>query len=114
MQPARGVGKQLRGTLKAYDSDDIAEVMRWFWAGTHDRARFLREKGMGLKTLLRPANFDEYLAFARVGTVAAPGRTGTGYNRAQEQPGRTLDTDADRKRKAELLAQRRAKREATG
>ena len=41
----------------------MVAVLTWARTSTHDRAEFLRGK-VGLKTLLWPSNFEEYLGFS--------------------------------------------------
>lgn len=62
---SKGLGARLKARLRDHGHEAMAKLLRWYWASQHDRARFLREKGMGLKTLLRPDNCEEYIGFAQ-------------------------------------------------
>lgn len=62
LKPSRGIGKRLKACLDEHPLDDLLGLWRWYWTGADDRARFLRDKGYGLKTLLRDGNIDDYVA----------------------------------------------------
>ena len=40
-------------------------VVEWWLKATHPRARYLRQEGHGIDTVLRPSNFGQYLDFSR-------------------------------------------------
>ena len=80
----RGQGLALNGRIREEGIDAVLTVMRWASESGHSRARFLRERGMSLKTLMRPSNFEEYLTFAR---TAEPTKPINGHGRYVEPDG---------------------------
>jgi hypothetical protein len=66
----KAIAGPLRSRLEEHGEAAVARVLRWYGSGTDSRAAFLRDGGHGLDTLLRPANFEKYLAL--VGGEAPP------------------------------------------
>jgi hypothetical protein len=63
LSPRRGLGQPLAARLREHGKAAVLRVFRWY-AKAGERAAYLREQRHELKTLLRPANFDEYAAMA--------------------------------------------------
>jgi len=61
----RGQGVHLAARLREHGLQAVLDVLTWATESDHERAVFLRERGLSLLTLMRPANFEAYLGFAR-------------------------------------------------
>lgn len=64
LTPERGLGKAMAGRIKDHGVEPVLRVLAWAATSEHDRAVFLRDRGLDLNTLMRPANFETYLGFA--------------------------------------------------
>lgn len=69
LSPHNGIGLSLSQRIAQQGAPAVLAVLRWYRDSEHERAVFLREKGMGLDTLVSSKNFDKYLAFSQL----APG-----------------------------------------
>ncbi|MFT5460116.1 MAG: hypothetical protein ACI9K2_006631 [Myxococcota bacterium] len=69
---ASAVGKTIAARIREHDLDSVLTVISWAHVSRHKRATFLRENGMSMQTLMRPANFAGYLEFAREGSGPTP------------------------------------------
>jgi hypothetical protein len=67
------IGQALAARIDEHGFDDVASVLRWFATSDSQRARFLRDGGYGLSTLLRPTKFTDYADMANRPEPAAPG-----------------------------------------
>jgi hypothetical protein len=75
LSPHSGIGRILAQRLAQEGLVSVLTVVRWFSTSPHERATFLREKGMGLDTLLSAKNFGKYLDFAKSPVTTPRGRT---------------------------------------
>lgn len=55
--------KHLAARVREFDAATVLRVAEWVRLSTHERAKFLRERG-DVKTLLRPENFATYAALS--------------------------------------------------
>lgn len=62
--PKRGQGQLLMARIREHGEESVTRVLRWAHHSPHDRADFLRRRGLSLKTLMQASNFEEYLGFA--------------------------------------------------
>lgn len=75
LDPSSGLGLTVNRWLHERDDLDgskLRKLFRWFASSDHDRATFLRSKGMGLQTLVRPSHYDEYVGFASLDVASKP------------------------------------------
>ena len=56
--------RTLKARLKEHSKDDVLKVIDWWMTSKHERAVFLRTKGIGINTVISPSKFPEYLDFA--------------------------------------------------
>jgi hypothetical protein len=61
---SKGQGLAMKARATDHGPGAITKVIDWAQNSQHDRARFLRDRGLSLKTLMRASNFEEYLGFA--------------------------------------------------
>ena len=66
------LGRLLVARIGEHDAEAVETVLRWWAFSGHSRAEFLRDKGLGLKTVLRSSNFAEYLEMADGGEPPRP------------------------------------------
>ena len=66
----------LAARVKEYDEATVLRVARWVNESSHDRARFLKERG-DVKTLIRPENFATYAALSDGWTPGTAASTGS-------------------------------------
>ena len=62
---SKGQGKAMRARMGEYGADAVVDVISWASNSRHDRAVFLRERGLSLVTLMGATKFEMYLDFAR-------------------------------------------------
>ena len=75
----------LAARVKEYDEATVLRVARWVNESSHDRARFLKERG-DVKTLIRPENFATYAALSdgwTPGTAASTANLGDAASAAR-------------------------------
>ena len=56
--------RTLKARLKEHSREDVLKVIDWWMTSKHERAVFLRTKGIGINTVISPSKFPEYLDFA--------------------------------------------------
>ena len=56
--------RTLKARMKEHSREDVLKVIEWWMNSNHDRAVFLRRKGVGINTVISPSKFSEYLDFA--------------------------------------------------
>jgi len=61
---SRGIGKQLAARISSHGEHRVVRLLDWYGCGDDKRARYLRDEGYFLDTLLRPTKIDTYLAIA--------------------------------------------------
>ena len=54
----------LAARVSEYSEVEVLRVVSWWMFSKHERATFLRAKGLTIATILRPSNFADYLDFA--------------------------------------------------
>lgn len=62
LPPARR--RVLRARVREHSEEDVLRVIEWWLFSPHDRAEFLREKNIAIKTIISPSKFPEYLEFS--------------------------------------------------
>ena len=62
LPPARR--RVLRARVREHSEEDVLRVIEWWLFSPHDRAEFLREKNIAIKTIISPSKFSEYLEFS--------------------------------------------------
>ena len=50
--------------MREHSEEDVLRVIEWWLFSPHDRAEFLREKNIAIKTIISPSKFPEYLEFS--------------------------------------------------
>ncbi len=65
--------------LKEHSAEDVLRVVEWWQFSNHERATFLREKGLTIATILRPSNFADYLDFAHAPEPARSPKKSGGF-----------------------------------
>lgn len=83
LSKSRGLGAMLAKAVAEYGGDEVASVITWWATSNHDRAEFLRGKGFGLDTLLRPSKFEGYLAMVDAPDLGVKPGHGAFYDLAQ-------------------------------
>jgi hypothetical protein len=73
-KPTKPIADPMRSVLREYTAEDVESVIRWAHTSDHQRATFLRSNNNLGKTLFRPSNFSEYLAFAESAEPAPPSK----------------------------------------
>jgi hypothetical protein len=73
-KPTKPIADPMRSLLREYTVEDVESVIRWAHTSDHQRATFLRSNNNLGKTLFRPSNFSEYLAFAESAEPAPPSK----------------------------------------
>ena len=64
-----GLGQSVNRWLHERDDaegTDLRKLIAWLASSKHHRARYLRENGHGLSTLIRPSHYDDYVGFAHL------------------------------------------------
>lgn len=54
--------KAIKARIKDTSPEEVAKVFEWWQTSQHSRAKFLRQKNLGIGTILKPDLFFEYLA----------------------------------------------------
>ena len=66
------VGKAISARIREHGADAVMQVITWAHESSHDRARFLRDRGLSIATLMRPENCQTYLDYSREGSAGTP------------------------------------------
>jgi hypothetical protein len=77
----------LKGRLSEHSEQEVLSVVDWWLNATHPRARYLRQEGHGIDTVLRPSNFGQYLDFSREVKIPPKKRKQAPPPKPKELPG---------------------------
>ena len=64
LQLTKARRKVLKARIMDSSAEEVGAVVTWWLTSTHKRARYLREEGYGIDTILRASKFAQYLEYS--------------------------------------------------
>ena len=64
LQLTKARRKVLKARIMDSSAEEVSAVVTWWLTSTHKRARYLREEGYSIDTILRASKFAQYLEYA--------------------------------------------------